>query len=393
MKRLVLVCAVTVALSGCALTSTYTIDSSGGITGTTSFGVPKSAVHNVTTIEQWAQVLQDNNLSTPTPSPVVSTSGLPAPAVSCGPGEDLANNQWTYSCSVSGELSALSYADFSELSGQSAFSGFDISRVGTTVTLTQPATSTTGDSGSGFDFGLKGISLFYTNSTLSFPGTVGEVTGGAVKVDEHTVSFPSDGSQSAAMTATVEIPNLVGTGTNLTLDAVGNSPRAGSADVLLTSQLAVARGGKVEFFDGDVSLGLQPVDESGAASFVAKSATVGSHTYKATFLPMDWWHFDQAGAQAGVNLKVFQVSKAVTLSGVAKVGGKLKVGSISSTPAAGSISYQWLRNGQPISGQTGIEHRVVAADVNKSLSARITLRKTGTLSLVLASKSVKVAKK
>jgi len=243
------------------------------------------------------------------------------------------------------------------------------------------------------DFGLKGISLFYTNSSFTFPGTVQTVTGGAVQVDDHTVSFPGDGNQSDAMTATVNIPDLVGTATTLTLDAVGNSPRSGSADVLLTTQLDVARAGKVEFFDGEVSLGIQPVDASGAASNVAKSVTTGNHTYRATFLPADWWHFDQSVAQANMNLKVFQVSRAVSLSGAAKVGGTLKVGSIPSTPTATSVSYQWLRNGQAISGQTSNSHRVVAADINKNLSVRITLRKAETLSLTLTSRPLKVAKK
>jgi len=393
MRKLALACCAILMLSGCALSSTYTIDSEGGISGTTSFGVPKSAVRNVTTLDQWSKVLQDNDLSTPTPTPAISASGLPAPAVSCGPGEDLVNSQWTYSCAVSGDLSALSYANFSELSGQGAFGDLDISRVGTTVTLTQSATSTTDEGGGGLDFGLKGISLFYMNSTLTFPGTVQAVTGGAVQVDEHSVSFPDDGSQSDAMTATVNIPDLVGTATNLTLDAVGNSPRSGSADVLLTTQLDVARAGKVEFFDGDASLGIQPVDASGEAAYVAKSVATGNHNYKATFLPTDWWHFDQSVAQANMNLKVFQVSRAVSLSGAAKVGGTLKVGSISSTPASTSVSYQWLRNGQAISGQTSISHRVVAADANKNLSVRITLRKAGTLPLTFTSRSSKVAKK
>jgi len=392
MRKLALACCLVLMLSGCALTSTYTIDSSGGVSGTTSFGVPKSSVRNVTTLDQWSLVLQDNDFPSPTPSPTESAGGTPAPAVSCGPGEDLANSQWTYDCSVSGDISALSDAtDLGGLAGMSASSGLQISRVGTTVTLAQAASSTGGDSGLGI--GLKGISLIYTNSTLTFPGTVTTVSGGAVQVDDHTVSFPSDESQSSEMSATVEVPDLVGTATSLTLNAVGSSSSSGSADVLLTAQLTAARVGSVEFFDGDVSLGTQAVDSSGAATYSAMSASAGNHTYKATFLPADWWHFDQSSAQKSVNLKVFQVSRQVALSGVAKVGGKLKVGSIASTPTATSVSYQWVRNGQAIKGQTRIEHRVVAADANKNLSVLITLRKSGTLSLTFTSKTLRVKKK
>jgi len=233
----------------------------------------------------------------------------------------------------------------------------------------------------------------YTDSRLTFPGTVTSVTGGAVKIDDHTVSFPNDQSQSAEMTATVEIPGLTGVTMTSTLTALGTSQAPGAAVVELKNHLAAPEAGKVEFFDGDVSLGTKVVDATGTATFVVKSAAAGDHTYKATFLPADWWHVNQTSAQSHVNLQVFKLNRGIAISGLAKVGAQLKVGSISSTPAASSVSYQWLRNGQAIKGQTHAEYRVVAADARSTLNVRITLRKGGTLPLTLTSKPTKVMAK
>lgn len=393
MRKLALACCAILILSGCALTSTYTIDNTGGVTGTTSFGVPKSALHNVKTLEQWSKVLEDNNAPTPTPSPSDPTGASPAPIASCGPGEDLVNGQWTYGCSISGNISALSDAtSFSDITGQGGSSGLEFSRIGSTVTVTQPAGTTGGDMGSGLD--LKGISLFYTNSTITFPGTVGTVTGGAVKVDDHTVSFPSDESQTAAMSATVDIPGLTGLTTSMTLNAAPESAAMGDTDMQLSAQLSLALAGKVQFFDGDVSLGTENLDDYGLARHSFRfTGEAGNHDYRATFIPADWWKYDQTSAQSTVDVKVFTVSRAISLSGRARVGGALKVGKISSAPTAAKVSYQWLRNGKAINGQTGRVHKVSAADANKTLSVRVTLQKVGLINFSVTSKTVKVAKK
>jgi hypothetical protein len=393
MKKLALACCAILILSGCALTSTYTIDSSGQVTGTTSFGVPKSALHNVKTIEQWSKVLEDNNAPTPTPSPTDTTSATPAPSASCGAGEDLVNGQWTYGCSVSGNISALSDAtNFSDITGQGGSSGLQFSRVGTTVTVTQPASSTSGDMGSGLD--LKGISLFYTNSTITFPGTVTDVTGGAIQVDDHTVSFPSDESQTGAMSATVDIPDLSRLTTTMTLNASLGAAAIGDTDMQLSAQLPLTLPGKVQFFDGDVSLGTENLDADGLARHSFKfTGEAGNHDYRATFIPADWWQYDQTTAQSTVDVKVFTVRRAINLNGRARVGGVLTVSKIVTVPTATKVSYQWLRNGRAIKGQTGKIHMVSAADANKTLTVRVTVQKVGLVNLSVTSNPVKVANK
>jgi len=395
MKKLLAIASAILVLSGCSLSSTYVIDSSGAVSGTTSFGVPKSAVRNVTTLDQWAKVLQDNNMPSPTPTPIDSESATPAPDASCSPGEDLVNGMWTYACSVSGDISTLSDAtNFSDISGQGTSSNLVITRAGTTVTITQPAVPASDDTSSGFS--LKGISLMFTNSTLTFPGTVGEVTGGAVKIDEHTVSFSSDQGQAAAMTAKVEIPTLPNTSTKMTLRSTVGSSTVGDVDFELTAQLSTPRVGRVQFFDGDLKLPSAEVDADGFAKLAGSSSgngVAGHHVYRAIFVPTDWWNFDQSSAQSSSDISLFTVSRAVTISGVARIGGKLQVGSIASKPSATKLSYQWFSNGKPIAGQTSQVHKVTASDANKTLTVRVVLHKVGVVDRSLTSKPVKVAKK
>ena len=398
MRKLALACCAILMLSGCALTSTYTIDSSGNVSGTTSFGVPKSSVRNVKTIEQWAQVLQDNNFPSPTTSPSASPSGLPAPAISCGPGEDLVNSQWTYTCSVSGDVSVLSeatdvtgLAGSSEDSGTSSSTGLKISRIGNTLTVTQPAGNTTGDSSGGI--GLKGISLFSTNSTITFPGEVTSVTGGAEKVDDDTVSFTSDESQSSEMGATVVLRNVNSTATSVDLTVNPSPLAAGSADVELTASLASPARGQVTFFDGDVSLGTTDVDAAGTAKFMAGTQPDGAHNYKAVFKPNDWMKVDQSQDEASLSFKTLKMSKYPNISGIGKVGATLGLANLKSRPAATQVSYKWLRNGKVIAGQSGKTYKVVAADFRKRIAVRVTLKKPEYLAITFDTQAIQVSKR
>ena len=395
MKRLALASCLTLILSGCALTSTYTIDASGKVSGTTTFGIPKSAVRNVTTLDQWAQVMQSNDFPSPTPSPSDSVSGMPTPEVSCGPGEDLVNSAWTYSCAVSGDISVLSDAtNLSGITGQvesSDSTGLQMSRVGNTVTIKQRASNTSG--GSGLGLGLKGISLIYTNSTITFPGDVTSVSGGAEKIDDHTVSFTADENQASDMGATVVMSSLNSTATALALSAKPSPLAAGSAEVSLTASLATPAVGQVRFFDGDLSLGSVDVNATGTAKFIAEVQPDGAHDYKAVFEPRDWWNVDQSQAQISLSFKTFAVSIFPNIAGVGKVGATLSVGNLKPKPVASQVSYKWLRNGKVISGKSGKTYKVNASDFSKRISARVTLQKSGYLPIALTTRPLKISQR
>lgn len=85
-------------------------------------------------------------------------------------------------------------------------------------------------------------------------------------------------------------------------------------------------------------------------------------------------------------------SGAPTVSGEARVGSKLKARAPSSTPKA-SASFQWLRDGRPISGATGSRYSVQKADLGKRLSVRVELTRTGYLAESLVSGATKKVKR
>jgi hypothetical protein len=66
----------------------------------------------------------------------------------------------------------------------------------------------------------------------------------------------------------------------------------------------------------------------------------------------------------------------VQISGTAKTGQKLTA-KAEATPAGAAIAYQWLRDGQAISGATAASYAVAAADVGHKLSVRATASKSG----------------
>jgi hypothetical protein len=293
---------------------------------------------------------------------------------------------------VSGDVSVLSQAtDVTGLSGSDtgdgSSTGLRISRVGKTLTVTQP----TGNGEDGFS--LQGISLFYTNSTITFPGEVTSVTGGAEKIDENTVSFTSDESQVADMVATVVLANVNSAPTTLDLVANPSPLLAGSADVELTASLASPSVGQVTFFDGDVRLGSADVDMQGTAKFIAGIQPDGTHNYKAVFKPNDWMKVDQSQDEASLSFKTLKMSKYPNISGIGKVGATLGLANLKSRPAATQVSYKWLRNGKVIAGQSGKTYKVVAADFRKRIAVRVTLKKPEYLAITFDTQAVRISKR
>ncbi|KQO97561.1 excalibur calcium-binding domain-containing protein [Leifsonia sp. Leaf264] len=86
---------------------------------------------------------------------------------------------------------------------------------------------------------------------------------------------------------------------------------------------------------------------------------------------------------------VFAATPTPTIGGTAKVGGTLTASAGTWSPAA-SIRFQWLRNGKAIIGATTSSYRVLATDVDGTISVRTTASKSGytTVSKVSAGKKV-----
>jgi hypothetical protein len=71
------------------------------------------------------------------------------------------------------------------------------------------------------------------------------------------------------------------------------------------------------------------------------------------------------------------VAGAPTIKGKAVVGKKLTAKPGSWTPAGVTFTYQWLRNGQAISGATGSTYKLKNKDKGKKISVRVTGSATG----------------
>ena len=391
MKKFVLLTISALILSGCSISSIYSINSDGSVTGVTALSVPKRAVRNVSTLEQWQHLLSQNNLGTatdsPTPDPSDSLSAAPAPSPSCAAGEDTDLQEWTYTCTVSGDPSVITAA-----TAVTGSSGLTFDRANRTLTIVQPAF--TQDSGADNPLGgLSGISLIYSTTTLSFPGTVTAVSGGAEKVNDSTVTFTADQTQTQEQSATVTLSNFTSQPTSMNLSVLPRSAVPNGVNIQLTAALTTPADGDVVFMDGDTTLAQQTIGVDGTAVYVAPGQSGGTHNYKARFIPSNWFKIDAAQAAASVQVKAFQIATPPKLLGMGKIGSQLSPTSVKSSPAAENISYQWLRNGKAIAGKTGRTYSVLAADFNKSISVRITLRKSGYLPVAIDSFPLKVTKR
>ncbi|MDA0159846.1 metallophosphoesterase family protein [Solirubrobacter ginsenosidimutans] len=81
----------------------------------------------------------------------------------------------------------------------------------------------------------------------------------------------------------------------------------------------------------------------------------------------------------------------VTLSGNVQVGGTVTAAATPWMPAA-SLAYQWLLNGSPISGATGISYRPVASDAGQVLEMQVTGTANGYAPASVTSVPVTVAR-
>lgn len=95
-----------------------------------------------------------------------------------------------------------------------------------------------------------------------------------------------------------------------------------------------------------------------------------------------------AGAAVSINLFVRKALPSV--SGKFKVGKKLKAKVGSWSPSATKVTYQWLRNGKSIKKATKSTYKLTKKDKRKKLSVRITVRRSGYLTVSAASKAKKV---
>ncbi|MBN9612829.1 MAG: tandem-95 repeat protein, partial [Actinobacteria bacterium] len=87
----------------------------------------------------------------------------------------------------------------------------------------------------------------------------------------------------------------------------------------------------------------------------------------------------------------FAIAPTPTITGIARVGELLTASAGSWSPAAGNLSYQWLRSGTAIAGATGASYRLTAADAGRPISVRTSGDAWGVATTVRISAASQVA--
>ncbi|GAA3537967.1 carboxypeptidase regulatory-like domain-containing protein [Nocardioides daeguensis] len=91
-------------------------------------------------------------------------------------------------------------------------------------------------------------------------------------------------------------------------------------------------------------------------------------------------HNDRAAQSAAVGPIDYGVIANPTppaISGTARVGETLSVSAGTWKPSSPSLTYQWLRDGEPIEGATATTYRLGAADLDGRISVRVDAAQTG----------------
>ncbi len=91
---------------------------------------------------------------------------------------------------------------------------------------------------------------------------------------------------------------------------------------------------------------------------------------------------------AGVPLPSLTTSAPAAISGSGQVGSTLQATPPTWTEGGVNVTYQWLRNGSAIAGQTGLAYPVAPADLGSALSLRVTGSKSGRTDTVVASNAI-----
>lgn len=89
---------------------------------------------------------------------------------------------------------------------------------------------------------------------------------------------------------------------------------------------------------------------------------------------------------------VAMVARTPTISGRARVGKTLTASPGAWSPSGITFTYQWLRNGQVISGATGKTLKLKNKDKGKKISVRVTGKKTDYVTTTVVSKQTKKVK-
>ncbi|WP_203336183.1 Ig-like domain-containing protein [Nocardioides limicola] len=115
---------------------------------------------------------------------------------------------------------------------------------------------------------------------------------------------------------------------------------------------------------------------TGAFTYTPKPGFTGVDTF--TYRIRDEALQESGPATVTITVAPGKVTTATpTIGGTFKVGERLTASPGTWSPEGVTLSYQWLRNGKPIPAATGPSYRLAAADLNTTVSVRVTGERQG----------------
>ncbi len=357
-------------LSGCAMSTVINIDSAGLVDVEMAFDVPKSLAARppvgATTLAEWdAWVMSDEGGG-------LETNGGILGGGDCTTSEDV--DDFFVSCSRSGEVSTLSS------------STVKFSRTDSTVVVTVEATDVS--EGAGLP-----AQVASARASITLPGTLDSVTGGAVQADGDTVTMDTADATGDTMTGTFTLPSDPGSAFPVTMTMGTPQPQTDSRAwaVNVTANTEGVDGAATIYAcatENEVDPAAQcTVLSSGRADQpIAVKLNPGRHYLASQVVPDDWWSYDVSTGAATMQVQSLRARIQPRIVGEPRPGKVLRVALGRWSPEPTATHYRWVR---PMTTNDGPEtlvrlrggfaqgYRVTQEDVGRALQVRVTMRAPG----------------
>jgi len=357
-------------LSGCATSTVININSAGVVDVETAVDVPKALAAlppiEASTREEfdaWVRSKEGGNLG----NNEFLGGGV------CTTSEDVGD--FILSCSQSGGVSTLSS------------SVVKFSRTGSTVVVTVDAASLSEGGG------LVPSQLVSARASITLPGTLDSVTGGAVEAEGDTVTMDTADATGDTMTGTFTLASDPGSAFPVTMTMGTPEPqtmsRAWAVNVTANTEgvagaatiYACANDNEVDPMAQCTVLGSGLADQP-----IAVTLSPGRHYLASRVVPDDWWTHDVSTGTTTVQVQSLRARIQPRIVGDPRPGKVLRVALGRWSPEPTATHYRWVR---PMTTNDGSEtlvrlrggfaqgYRVTQEDVGRALQVRVTMRAPG----------------
>jgi len=369
-------------LSGCSVALDIEVDASGVVSTETAIEVPKAIAARppieADTLAEWEAWLQSPGGGAGFGDAI---GGIIGGGGNCVAGEG--PDAFTVECTATG-------GDVSGLSGSSVL----FTRTGTTVVVTLPV-------GSLDDLEQLPTAGVGIRATVTLPGTVTGVSGGAVQVDSDTVSMDRWDATADTMTGTFTLASDLGETFPVSV-AMGTPYRQQASQEFPwpngTRLWSVGVTAETANVQGEVTLYTCPAADSpleecttlgqGSSNMpINVTLSPGRHFIASKVEPTDWWNYDTSIGRTTVDVQSLRARVEPRIVGDPRPGKVLRVALGRWSPEPTRVHYRWVRvmstegGVHPalvrVPGGVGQGYRVVPGDVGYALKVRVTMRGNG----------------